>query len=278
MISIRNLNFRYSKDKLLFENLNLELQTGKVYGLLGKNGAGKSSLLYNISGLLFPLYGEINVLGYVPKDRKPSFLSSIYFLPEEFALPSINITQFLKLNSPFYPDFDSQQFYDFLKEFDLNTSDKLSDISLGQQKKVMIAFGLACNTKILIMDEPTNGLDIPSKSKFRKLVAANISDEKLFIISTHQVKDMESLIDQVIILKDNKIVLNTSVEDIGQKLSFQILKSQDDEVLFSEETIHGKVGVVKNVEGLESKVNIEHLFGAVMKNSHLINEIFPKQL
>lgn len=276
MISIQNLSFKYNRNKPLFENLSLELESGSIYGLLGKNGAGKSTLLYNVTGLLFPQKGEVNVLGFMPRNRKPSFLSNVYFLPEEFALPSISIPQFLKLNAPFYPNFNSTKFFEFLNELDVEATSKLNDISFGQQKKVMIAFGLACNTPLLIMDEPTNGLDIPSKSKFRKLVAANITDEKLFIISTHQVRDLESLIDQVIILNDSNVVLKASMEEIGQKLSFKTLEDPNEEVLYSEESFLGKVGVVLNTEKRESKINMEHLFGAVMNKGGLVKEIFSK--
>jgi ABC-2 type transport system ATP-binding protein len=276
MISIQNLSFKYNRKKPLFENMNLELESGSIYGLLGKNGAGKSTLLYNITGLVFPQKGEINVLGFKPQNRKPSFLSNVYFLPEEPVFPSISIPQFLKLNAPFYPNFNVHQFYDFLKELDVEASSKLNDFSFGQQKKVMIAFGLACNTRLLIMDEPTNGLDIPSKSKFRKLVAASISDERLFIISTHQVRDLESLIDQVIIMNDSKVVLKASTEEIGQKLSFKTLDNPQEEVLYAEESILGRVGVVLNMEEQESKINLEHLFGAVMNKGSLVREIFSK--
>jgi len=203
-------------------------------------------------------------------------LSNVYFLPEELVFPSISIPKLLKLNAPFYPNFNVHQFYDFLKELDVEASSKLNDISFGQQKKVMIAFGLACNTRLLIMDEPTNGLDIPSKSKFRKLVAASISDERLFIISTHQVRDLESLIDQVIIMNDSKVVLKASTEEIGQKLSFKTLDNPQEEVLYAEESILGRVGVVLNMEEQESKINLEHLFGAVMNKGSLVRKIFSK--
>ncbi|HLO46068.1 MAG TPA: ABC transporter ATP-binding protein [Leadbetterella sp.] len=274
MISIHNLSFGYKKNKPIFENLNLHLESGSIYGLLGKNGAGKSTLLYNMMGLVFPDSGRIDILGYEPKNRKPSFLSEVFFVPEEVALPAISVQKYLQLYTPFYPNFSETDFYNYLREFEISEAEKLNGMSHGEQKKMLIAFGLATNSRLLLMDEPTNGLDIPSKSKFRKLVASYITDEKLVIISTHQVRDLDNLIDQVIILKDNEVILNSSIEEISRKLSFGVFQNKSSDVLFGEETIGGKLGVMKNKTDDESKVNIEHLFGAAMNEPNVIKEIF----
>lgn len=276
MISIRNLSFGYKKNKPIFENLNLHLESGGIYGLLGKNGAGKSTLLYNMMGLVFPDSGSIDILGYEPKSRKPSFLSQVFFVPDEFTLPAISAQKYLQLYTPFYPNFSETDFYNYLIEFEISEEAKLNGMSHGEQKKMLIAFGLATNSRLLLMDEPTNGLDIPSKSKFRKLVASYISDEKLVIISTHQVRDLDNLIDQVIILKDNEVILKSSIEEISRKLSFGVFENKSSDVLFGEETIGGKLGVMKNKTDDESRVNIEHLFGAAMNEPKVIKEIFSK--
>ena len=276
MICIENLTFGYSKDKPVFKNLNLDLKPGSIYGLLGKNGAGKSTMLYNVMGLVFPNSGRIDIMGHEPKNRKPSFLSEVFFVPDEFALPAISVQRYLQLYTPFYPNFSEDAFYNYLIEFEISEVAKLNRMSHGEQKKMLIAFGLATNSSLLLMDEPTNGLDIPSKSKFRKLVASYITEEKLIIISTHQVRDLDNLIDQVIILKDNEIILKSSIEEISRKLSFGVFDNKSTDVLFGEETIGGKLGVVKNKTNDESKVNIEHLFGAAMNEPKVIKEIFSK--
>ena len=276
MVSIRNLSFGYKKNKPIFENLNLHLEAGSIYGLLGKNGAGKSTLLYNMMGLVFPDSGSIDILGYEPKKRKPSFLSEVFFVPAEFALPAISVQKYLQLYTPFYPNFSETDFYNYLIEFEISNGAKLNGMSHGEQKKMIIAFGLAANSRLLLMDEPTNGLDIPSKSKFRKLVASYISEEKLVIISTHQVRDLDNLIDQVIILKENEVILKSSIEEISRKLSFGVFEKKSLNILFGEETIGGKMGVIKNETDDESKVNLEHLFGTAMNEPKLIKEIFSK--
>ena len=163
MIEIQNLSFGYRKKKLLYRDLTLTMETGSIYGLLGKNGAGKSTLLKNLSGLLFPFKGNIMVNGFIPGKRLPAFLQTIYLIPEEVNVPALTIRAYEKLFSPFYPSFDPEQFHNYLEQLNVKDEGKLNTLSFGQQKKFIIAFALACNTRILLMDESTNGLDIPSK-------------------------------------------------------------------------------------------------------------------
>lgn len=274
MINIQNLSFGYNRKKMLYENLNLSLEAGSIYGLLGKNGAGKSTLLCTMMGLLFPNSGTIEVVKHNPQKRQPSFLQNVYFIPEEVALPSISIHTYVELYTPFYPKFDENQFYSYLKEFEVPNNQKLNKISFGQQKKAAIAFGLACNTQVLIMDEPTNGLDIPSKSQFRKLVAAALTDERLFIISTHQVRDLDNLIDQIIIIDESDVVLKASVSNITEKLCFKTVSQLDETVIYAEDSLKGKTVVAANVTGEDSKINMEHLFNAVIANPARMKEIF----
>ena len=206
MIKIENLSFNYGPKKPLFDQLNLTLPYGNIYGLLGKNGAGKSTLLKMMAGLLFPQKGKLDVVGFHPNERHPEFLQEVYFVSEEFELPSLSMEQFVRMYSPFYPRFNHLLFDEYLYEFKLPRQQKLPNMSYGQKKKFILAFGLATDCKLLILDEPTNGLDIPSKSQFRKIVASAIHEERSFIISTHQIRDMENLIDPIIILDEGKIV------------------------------------------------------------------------
>ncbi len=274
MINIQNLSFGYSPKKMLYNNLNLNLEAGSIYGLLGKNGAGKSTLLCNLMGLLFPTSGSIEVANHNPQLRQPSFLQNAYFIPEEVAVPAVSVSKYVDLYAPFYPNFDEKQFYNYLKEWEVPSDQKLHKMSFGQQKKAIIAFGLACNTQILIMDEPTNGLDIPSKSLFRKLVASALTDERLFIISTHQVRDLDNLIDQVIIIDESKVLLKASITKINEKLCFKTVSETDENVLYAEESLKGKTIVTANFSGEDSKLNMEHLFNAVVMNPARVKEIF----
>lgn len=276
MIYLDRVSFGYSKRKKLFSDLSLRLAPGHIYGLLGKNGAGKSSLLRNIAGLLFPLEGKIEVSGREPKKREPAFLQDIFFLPEEIYLPSVTMAKYLEILSPFYPKFDKDQFMAYIAEFDIPEGNKLTDMSYGQKKKVLIAFALATNTNVLIMDEPTNGLDIPSKSQFRKVVSNVLSSERIILISTHQIRDLDNLIDSIIILEDSKILIQHSLEVVAERLCFATLPNveYDSRVLYSEPSLRGYNAVFENSDQEESRVDLEQLFNAVMENPSRIQSIF----
>ncbi|HEV7378755.1 MAG TPA: ABC transporter ATP-binding protein [Dyadobacter sp.] len=276
MIHLDKVSFGYSKHKKLFEDLSMNLQPGHIYGLLGKNGAGKSSLLRNMAGLLFPLSGKIDVNGFEPKRRQPAFLQDIFFIPEEIYLPSVTIEEYLFTLAPFYPKFDEQQFRNYIYEFDIPEKNKLTDMSYGQKKKVLTAFALATNTRVLLMDEPTNGLDIPSKSQFRKIVSSALEPNRLILISTHQVRDLDNLIDDIIILEDSEILIQHSLETVSERLYFGTLSSVefDTRVLYSEPSLRGYKAVSENSDREESRVDLEQLFNAVMENPSRIKQIF----
>ena len=276
MIRIKNLSFSYGSKTPLFEQLNLTLPVGNIYGLLGKNGAGKSTLLKIMSGLVFPSTGNVEVLHFNPKDRYPQFLSEIYFIPEEFELPALSIQQYVKLYSPFYSRFSQTLFESYALEFQLEKNSQLTDLSYGQKKKFLLSFGLATDCQLVIFDEPTNGLDIPSKSQFRKIVASAIHDERTFIISTHQVRDMENLIDPIIILDGGQIVFNQSIENVTTMLSFtrQTQLPDAETLVFAESSLGGYSLVLENRGKTETHVNLELLFKAVINDKEKIHQLF----
>ena len=206
MIHIQNLTFRYKKQEALFTDLSFEQQNGSIVGLLGKNGAGKSTLLQLISGLLQPQSGKLDINGFKPFDRLPDFLADIYMVSEEFSFPSITIGVYIKATAPLYPKFDSGKMNNILQEFELDAKKNLNKLSHGQRKKFLIAFALSTNCSLLILDEPTNGLDIPSKSLFRKVLVSSVTDEQLVLISTHQVKDIETIIDKLSIILSDMLI------------------------------------------------------------------------
>ena len=276
MIRLDHLTFGYSKDKILFENLSLNLETGHIYGLLGKDGAGKSSLLRNMAGLLYPLSGKVDVNDYKPKDRQPGFLQDVFFIPEEIYLPAFRISKYLSTLSPFYPKFDAEQFQRHLEEFEIPQDNKLTDMSYGQKKKALIAFALAANTRVLIMDEPTNGLDIPSKSQFRKIVSSALDSDQIILISTHQVRDLDSLIDHIIILDNSEILIQHSLDTVSERLYFGTIPDIDanSNELYSEPSLRGYKAVVENTNHVDSRVDLEYLFNAAIRNPARIKNIF----
>lgn len=274
MIQIKNLSFGYKKSKYLFDDLSLHIPMGNIYGLLGRNGAGKTTLLKQIAGLLFPSKGECIVFDKPVRERLPEVLNDIYFIPEEFQLPSITMNAFTKLHSPFYPKFDLAFLNKYLNEFEINDNAKLTSLSYGQKKKFLIAFGLATRTRILILDEPTNGLDIPSKSQFRRIIASSMDENRSIIISTHQVRDLASLIDHIVILEGGKVIFHQSTIEISSKLSFVQTKEMDHlEVLYQEDVLGGHA-VMCRKNGGETEIDLELLFNGVVSNSEKVNNEF----
>lgn len=279
MITIDKINFSYSRRKTIFKELSLELSGGHIYGLLGKNGAGKTTLLKVISGLCFPKQGDVKVMDMAVQKRLPAMLQEMYYLSEELYVPAVSIKNYIRVNAPFYPNFSVDQMYAYLKEFEIEDDTQLlTKLSHGQKKKVMICFALATNTKILLMDEPTNGLDIPSKSMFRKIMAMAADENRLFLISTHQVRDLHSLIDAVIILDNGEIVLVESVDSITDHLLFKVVDSQTEAegTIYSEDTLRGIYTIMENVSHEECKLDIELFFNAVLSNKERIREIFKR--
>lgn len=276
MIELTDLSFNYRKKQSLFQRLNLKIPEGYIYGLLGKNGAGKTTLLKLIAGVLFPKTGTAKSSGYNPKDRHPDYLADLYFIPEDLYVPNIKMAAYLQLYAPFYPKFDEAQFQKYLSEFEIPQNESLTSMSYGQKKKFLLSFGLATNVKLLILDEPTNGLDIPSKSQFRKLLAGAIHEERTIIISTHQVRDMANLIDPIIILENGEIIFQQALEAITQHLYFELVPTMEEPegVLYAERVPGGFFTVSRNENKLDSEVDIEVLFNAVVSNKAAMQEIF----
>ena len=279
MIKLTNLSFAYKNKAPLFNQLNLNVTEGNIYGLLGKNGAGKTTLLKIICGLLFPQQGTCDVLGFAPQKRSADMLKDIYFIPEEFYTPALKINEYVFLYAPFYPNFDPKVLENYIATFDLPANEQLTSLSYGQKKKFLIAFGLATNSRLLILDEPTNGLDIPSKSQFRKLLAAAMDENRTIIISTHQVRDIGNLIDPIIILDNGKIIFNQNTETISRKLSVNLQKTEPEEAkaLYAEKTLGGYVVINENRGEADSNLDIELLFNAVINNQQHMSELFARE-
>ena len=279
MIEVENLSFSYGRRKSkVLEDFSMELDKGSVYGLLGKNGTGKSTLLYLMAGLLRSQTGNVLYKGVDVKKRYPDTLQDMFLVPEEFALPNVSLKQYVKLNAPFYPNFSDELLNACLRDFDMNENIHLGELSMGQKKKAFMCFALATNTSLLMMDEPTNGLDIPSKSQFRKVIASGMSDDKAVIISTHQVRDIDSLLDHVLIMDGTKLLLNESVSTICEKLYFVELGMNEptEGALYVQPSVQGNSVILPNEYGEDSKLNLEVLFNAILAERERIQQMFNR--
>ena len=275
MITIKDLGFSYG-DTPVLKNITMTLEEGRIYGLLGENGVGKTTLLTLLCGLKSVKSGSIDTDGHNPYDRDPSFLSDQYYLSDEVAAMNMTAVDYSKNYGGFWENFDIEKFTEIMGVFENDPGKKMSKMSFGQLKKTYIAFALACNTKYLFMDEPTNGLDIPSKAQFRKAVTKYTREDSVILISTHQVRDLENIIDPIIILDRQDVLLNATLEEIAEKLYFDYSSEKIEDALYSEMIPGGNIQVALNPSGKESKVNLEGLFNTVHKHKELIKGIFSK--
>ena len=273
MISIDNLAFSYGSVPVL-SNISMTLEEGRIYGLLGENGVGKTTLLTLLAGLKKPQSGTILTEGVEPIKRLPSILEQQYYLPDEVMPRNMVASVWAKSSGAFWQNFSFEKFLSIMKEFEMDPSMRMNSMSSGQLKKTYISFALAANVKYLFMDEPTNGLDIPSKTQFRSAITKYTADDSIIVISTHQVRDLENIIDPIIILDRQEVLLSADIETITSKLYFDYGNVIKDNSLYSERLPGGFIQVYPNEEGLESKVNIEALFNAVHSNKEFVKGLF----
>lgn len=262
MIEVKNLSFSYSSVKVL-DNITTTFEQGRIYGLLGANGVGKSTMFKLLCGLLTTKQGTIDIDGCSPAGRKPSFLSKIFYVPEDFEGPDMTIRNYAAGVSQFYPNYDNTLFARLLSEFEIDADRKFTSLSLGQRKRAILALALSLKTDYLFLDEPTNGLDIPSKAEFRKMVAAAMDENRTIIISTHQVRDVENLLDHIMILDKRAVLLDKSVSDIQQEYTFDVTVNAPADALYVEPGLGGCCSISRNTTGEESRINIELLFNYI---------------
>ena len=268
MITIQHLHFNYnSSSSEVFHDFSLNIADGKIVGLLGRNGTGKSTLLYLLTGLLRSTQGAILVDDYNPQN--------IMLVPEEIDLPAVKFKEFIKVNRVFYPNFSDEVLQQVLNDFQLPADIHLGALSMGQKKKVFMAFALATNTKYLLMDEPTNGLDIPSKAQFRRTIAAQMNENRTILMSTHQVHDVEQLIDHVVMIDGQSLMLDTSMSQLSQKVRFEQRPygTPIDDALYAEPSLTGTAVIVPAQGKEETPISLELLFNALVQNPALRHQL-----
>lgn len=279
MLKVNDCTFSYSRRKEpVLKNFSLEIAEGGVYGLLGSNGAGKSTLLYLIAGLLNPDSGDVTLNGINTRLRRPETVSEIFIVPEEFDFPFLTLEKFVELNKPFYPRFSYDEMLENLAIFELTPDLNVSKLSMGQKKKVALSFAMATNTRVLILDEPTNGLDIPGKAAFRRYISRAVSDERIFIISTHQVRDVAQLLDHVLIVDNRQVLFDHSIAEIQSRLKFveTLDRNLINSALYASNSLGGSALVLPNLDGNDTEINLELLFEFAHDDPQGLNAIFNK--
>lgn len=279
MIRLEDISFAYRKErKQVFRHFNADLETGGIYGLLGKNGAGKSTLLYLAAGLITPSGGRVLMDGEDMRVRSVSSLQKLFLVPEEFVLPAVSLEGYVRYMAPFYPRFSAEILKRALDCFELSGDLHLDRLSMGQRKKAFISFALAANTEWLLLDEPTNGLDIPGKRQFRKILVQEMNEERGVLISTHQVLDVEHLLDRLLIIDQGQALLQKSVEEICEVIQFA--QTSDPKLLsraiYQLPSLQGASVLLPNEYAMESNLDLELLFNALMEKREEVTALFSK--
>lgn len=272
MLTVNNVRFAYPKQSPLFEGMQLRLTPGGIHGLLGKNGAGKTSLLKIALGLLFPQQGTSELFGVPAENRDPDRLADVAFVPEHFSVPDLSIREYLRLHGAYYPRFDAELMERYLREFELTSEIELKKASYGQKKKFLLAFSLASGARLVMLDEPTNGLDIPSKRVFRRICAEAIDEERAFVISTHQVRDVQNLIDPIVILDSGRVLFHHSLEEITATLSQVRSDAPGPRSLYHQREM-GSYLSLEPVPAGSDEIDLEFLFEAVIANAEAVDSI-----
>ena len=272
-IKISNLNFSYKANELVLKGLNLNLRGGNIYGLFGKNGEGKTTLLHCLMGLCTTPKNTININGKNVEISK----EDMYFTPEDIYSNGLSIREYTECIRPFYKKFDDELLKKQLDFFNIDINMKLNKISLGQKKKANVSIAFASKCSILIFDEPTNGLDVMSKKTFRKSIIENINEDRIIIISTHQVRDLEDIVNHILVLNNHHLVFDNSIDNISNKLDFltnDVIDLKKTDIIYSSDNSINKSLICKKQKGLNSKMDLELLLEAISISPESINKIF----
>lgn len=221
MIQIEGLHYGYGR-AALYADFSAQIGQPGIYGVFGRNGSGKSTLLRLLCGLLTPWQGRVRVLGFQPRQRAAEFLASVYIVPEEFHLPNLTAAQLARTHGSFYPRFSHALFSDYLQVLEVPVDSRFEAMSLGQKKKAAIAFALATQTPLLLMDEPTNGLDIVGRGQFRELMRRPEQAQRVVMISTHQAHDLESILSHIWFIDQGRLALAARMDELAERLTMGV--------------------------------------------------------
>lgn len=265
MISLENVSFSYGQKEPVIRDLTVEVGNGRIYGLFGKNGSGKTTLLKLMSGLLFARRGSIRADGRDVSKRQVETLRNIFFMQAEFRFGRTSLEKFINLHKPLYPAFSMDILEDCLTESGMSmNTEKLDTLSTGEKKKVMFSIALASGSEYLLLDEPMNGMDIPSRGIFRKLLLKHLGEDRTAVISTHIASDMENILSDIMILSDEGKMFSRTLEEISEKYCFGYAVSGEG-ALYAEPCAGGYRVISERKGGSPTEIMTELLFNAVTK-------------
>lgn len=276
LTEFQRVRFGYDRSHEIISPTSFSIERGQICALLGLNGSGKSTLLKLLAGLCYPVEGRCVIDGVESRDRPLRYLKQLFLVPEEFSLPSLSIAKYADVYAPFYEGFDHELFGRLIGEFGMTSHEVIPRMSYGMRKKMLLAFGFATRVPLLLLDEPTHGLDIPSKKQFRKMLASVCSAEQAVVMATQQVRDLGLLLDRLMIFHKRELLLNASSEEIARRLLFSESREAPSggDVLYSETAFPGYKVLSLNTAGVSSAVDAELLFNGAIQNPSQIRTLF----
>lgn len=265
MIKIDNLNFGYRKGQLVLKDVAAAFGPG-IHLLLGPNGAGKTTFLKVLAGQLQPQSGACFIDGTSTANHLPSTTADIFLYDETCRFPLRNINEMAQLHAPFYPRFSAENLEMNLKAFGLTGEDRISRMSMGARHKAYLAYILSLGCKVLLLDEPANGLDIASKRAFTQMLAQAVDadPELCIIVATHTVQEMANLFDSVTILEHGTILINSSTAHITERLAFVVGPTPLPEAICFVPALYGPTQIIPNTGALETAIDYALLYTAAV--------------
>lgn len=266
MLKFDHVSYRYGKrHPMAVEDVTARISPG-VHLLLGENGAGKTTLMHIAAGLLTPCAGTCTLDDADISQRRPGTLREIFFLPDSLETPFATINDMAARHGVFYPGFDSSALQANLTEFGLTGDEKIKSLSLGVRHKTYVAYALALGTRVLLLDEPANGLDIGSKKTLRRMLARWADEGRILIVSTHTVTDLEALYDGVMLVSHGRLLTAMPTWEIGSRLNFISTDSPVEGALYQEPD-SGLFRAIVPSDGGETAVNFNLLYSAIMSDA-----------
>jgi len=227
VLTAKSLNKRYGK-QLAVDHINLDIQPGRIIGLIGPNGSGKTTTLKAALGLI-PFEGELRVLGFDPRTQRDELMKEVCFIADVAVLPRwIRVREVLDFVEGTHPKFNRQKAKDYLAKTKLKPEMRVKEMSKGMIVQLHLAIVMSIDAKLLVLDEPTLGLDILYRKQFyQNLIEDYFDESKTIIVTTHQVEEIETILSDLIFIRDGKITLNTSMDEIGNRFIEVMVNSEN---------------------------------------------------
>ena len=214
VLTCEKLTKVYGKEKTALDGIDLELDFGRIVGLLGPNGSGKTTLLKLANGLLQPTEGRIRIAGMAPGPETKELVS---YLPDADWLPDwMRVEELVEMFRDFYADFDPAKANEMLEKLELSPKAPLKSLSKGNKEKVQLVLAMSRHARLYLLDEPIGGVDPAARDYILNTIISNYSKDATVVISTHLIEDIEPVLDEAVFLKDGRIFAHRAVDDIRE--------------------------------------------------------------